>query len=215
LQKQLATLTKQIAELEAAQKLAEEQNKAEVAKARAELEAALSSEKAKANDLARQGKDYIQEIGSLRDHNQQLEAEMAKVARVGKREELDFVEEAHSWPGIWVGEKLPRNGDFLMAFSDAAGNALKPIMVIDNKEKASVTEADVRKLVRDARERKLAVAALVTRDESQLRHADRQSRWGQEDGVWLLRSTRAWLPRDFEVLCPVFERMRAEGPDYL
>jgi hypothetical protein len=88
-------------------------------------------------------------------------------------------------------------------------------MVIDNKEKASVTEADVRKLVRDARERKLAVAALVTRDESQLRHADRQSRWGQEDGVWLLRSTRAWLPRDFEVLCPVFERMRAEGPDYL
>jgi len=102
-----------------------------------------------------------------------------------------------------------------MAFSDAAGNALQPIMVIDNKDKATVAEADVRKLVRDARERKLPVAVLVTRDESQLRQADRQCRWAQEDGVWLLRSTRAWLPRDLEVLRPVFERMRAEGPDFL
>ena len=33
--------------------------------------------------------------------------------------------------------------------------------------------------------------------------------------MWLLRSTRAWLPRDLEVLRPVFERMRAEGPDFL
>ena len=215
LQKQLATLTKRIAELEAAQRLADEQKKAEVARARAELEAALSSEKAKANDLSRQAKDYFQEISGLRDRNQQLEAEMAKVARVGKREELDFADEARSWPGIWVGGKLPRNGDCLMAFSDAAGNALEPSMVVDNKDKAIVTEADVRKLVRDARERKLPVAVLVTREESQLRHVDRQCRWAQEDGVWLLRSTRAWLPRDLEVLRPVFERMRAEGPDFL
>jgi myosin heavy subunit len=215
LQKQLASLTKQIAELEAAQGLAEEQRKAEVAKTRADLEAALSSEKARANDLSRQGNDYLREITSLRDRNLQLEAEMAKVARVGKREELDFADEARSWPGIWVGEKLPRNGDYLMAFSDAAGNALEPIMVIDNKDKAIVAEADVRKLVRDARERKHPVAVLVTREESQLRHVDRQCRWAQEDGVWLLRSTRAWLPRDLEVLRPVFERMRAEGPDFL
>jgi hypothetical protein len=215
LQKQLAALTKRIAELEAAQKLADEQKKAEVAKARAEFEGALSSEKAKANDLARQGKDYLQEIGNLRERNQGLEAEMAKVARVGKREEMDFAEEARSWSGIWIGEKLPRNGDYLMAFSDAAGNALAPSMVVDNKDKATVAEADVRKLVRDARERKLPVAVLVTRDESQLRHVDRQCRWAQEDGVWLLRSTRAWLPRDLEVLRPVFERMRAEGPDFL
>jgi colicin import membrane protein len=112
-QKQLAALTKQIAELEAAQKLAEEQKKAEVAKARAELEAALSSEKAKANDLSRQGKDYLQEIGTLREWNRELESEMAKVARVGKKEEIDFAAEAKSWPGIWVGEKLPRNGDLM------------------------------------------------------------------------------------------------------
>ena len=215
LQKQLAALTKRIAELEAGQKLADEQKKAEVARAKADLEAALSSEKAKANDLSRQGKDYLQEIGGLRDRNQQLEAEMAKVARVGKKEEMDFADEARSWPGIWIGEKLPRNGDYLMAFSDAAGNAIEPCMVVDNKDKATVAEADIRKLVRDARERKLPVAVLVTREESQLRQADRQCRWGQEDGIWLLRSTRAWLPRDLEVLRPVFERMRAEGPDFL
>jgi predicted nuclease with TOPRIM domain len=215
LQKELAALTKRIAELEPAQKLADEQKNAEVAKTRAELESDLNTEKAKANDLSRQGKDYLQEITNLRERNRELEVEMAKVARVGKKEEMDFAEEARSWPGIWIGEKLPRNGDYLMAFSDAAGNALQPIMVIDNKDKASVTEADVRKLVRDARERKLPVAVLVTREESQLRHVDRQRRWGQEDGVWLLRSTRAWLPRDLEVLRPVFERMRAEGPDFL
>jgi hypothetical protein len=99
--------------------------------------------------------------------------------------------------------------------ADAAGNALEPRLLIDNKDKATIAEADVRKLLRDAKERKLAVAVLVTREESQLRHTDRQCRWGQEDGVWLLRSTRAWLPRDLEVLRPVFERMRAEGPDFL
>jgi DNA repair exonuclease SbcCD ATPase subunit len=215
LQEKLASLTKRIAELEAAERLADEQRHAEVAKARAELEAALSDEKARANDLARQGKDYLQEIGGLRERNRELEAEMAKVARVGKREEIDFAEEARSWPGIWLGEKLPRNGDYLMAFADSAGNALEPAMVVDNKDKAVVAQSDVRKLVRDAQQRNIAVALLITRDESQLRHADRQRRWGEEDGVWVLRSTRAWLPRDLEVLRPVFERMRTEGPDFL
>jgi len=51
-------------------------------------------------------------------------ATMAKVARVGRREEIDLAEEARSWPGIWVGEKLPRNGDFLMALSDSTGNGV-------------------------------------------------------------------------------------------
>ena len=169
LQEQHAATTKRIAKLEAAQKLAEEEKKAEVAGVRAELEVAFSNEKAKADDLARQSKDYLQEIVILRDRNEELESEMAKVARVGKREEIDFAEEVRSWPGIWIGEKLPRNGDYLMAFADTAGNALEPRMVVDNKDKAAVAEADIRKLVRDARERKLAVAALVAHDESQLR----------------------------------------------
>ena len=31
----------------------------------------------------------------------------------------------------------------------------------------------------------------------------------------MLRTTRQWLPRDLEVLKPLFERMRVEGPDFL
>ena len=50
---------------------------------------------------------------------------------------------------------------------------------------------------------------------SQLRQLDRECRWGQEDGVWVLRTTRQWLPRDLEVLRPLLERMRTEGPDFL
>jgi hypothetical protein len=214
-QNQALALTIRIVEVEAAQKLAEEQKHAEVASLRAELEAALNKEKSKAEDLGRQAKDRLQEIAGLRERNQKVEAEMAKAARIGKKEEMDFAEEARSWRGIWIGEKLPRNGDYLMAFSDAAGNALEPIMLVDNKDKATVTESDIRKLLRDARKRNLPVAILVAREESQLRQTDRQRRWAQEDGIWLLRTSRSWLPRDLEVLRPVFERMRAEGPDFL
>jgi hypothetical protein len=214
-QQQTAGLTKRIAELEAAHRLAEEQKQAETASLRVELEAALNKEKSKAEDLNRQAKDHLQEISTLRERNKKLEAEMAKAARIGKKEEMDFADEARTWPGIWMGEKLPRNGDYLMAFSDAAGNALDPLMLVDNKDKTTITNSDIRKLVRDARRRKLPVAVLVARDESQLRHADRQQRWAQEDGIWLLRTSRSWLPRDLEVLRPVFERMRAEGPEFL
>jgi len=83
-------LTKQIAQLEAAQKLAEEQKEAETAKIRVELEAALNAEKAKTGDLNRQSKDHLQEIASLRERNQMLEAEMAKVSRIGKKERDRF-----------------------------------------------------------------------------------------------------------------------------
>ena len=209
------TLNGRIADLEAAQKLAEQQKTAEVVRVKAELEAALHTEKARANDLDRRVKDFLDEVGKLRDRNQKLETEMAKVARVGKKEEMDFAEDVRSWPGIWISDKLPRHGDYLIAFRDGGGNALDPKMVVDNKDKTSVTEPDVKKLIRDCKERGLMVGVIVTREETQLRQSDRECRWGQEDGVWLLRSTRAWLQRDLEVLKPVFERMRVEGPDFL
>ncbi len=68
-QQQLGALTRQVAEPEAKERLAAEQKNAEVAKVRAALEAALNAETAKANDLARQGEDYLQAIGSLRERN--------------------------------------------------------------------------------------------------------------------------------------------------
>src|ERR1019366_3482302 len=70
LQKQLNTLNGRIADLEAAQKLAEEQKKTEVARVKAELEATLSTERAKSNDLDRRVKDYLDEVTKLRDRNE-------------------------------------------------------------------------------------------------------------------------------------------------
>jgi hypothetical protein len=175
----------------------------------------LRSAQSNRGDLIRRVEDCLREVAQLRERNQQLEAEMAKVARVGKREEMDFAEEARTWAGIVVSEKLPRNGDFILAFRDPSGAPMEPCILVDNKDKAVVSEGDIRKLIRDAKERRSPVGIIVAREESQLRQHDRERRWGQEDGVWILRTTRHWLPRDLEVLKPVFERMRTEGPNFL
>jgi len=175
----------------------------------------LRTAQSKRDDLTRRVEDCLREVAQLQERNNELEAEMAKVARVGKREELDFADEARSWAGICISEKLPRSGDFILAYRDPSGAPFGPTMLVDNKDKTSVSEGDIRKLIRDAKERSLLVGIIVAREESQLRQLDRERRWGQEDGVWVLRTTRRWLPRDLEVLKPVFERMRTEGPDFL
>ena len=163
----------------------------------------------------RQVEDSLREIAKLQERNHELEAQMAKVARVGKKEELDFSEEARSWPGICISEKLPRNGDYILAYRDPSGAALEPRLLVDNKNKDAVAETDITKLVRDAKERSIQVAILVTREEQQLRQVDKETRWDRKDGIWILRTTRQWLPRDLDVLKPLFERMRVQGLDFL
>lgn len=66
--------------------------------------------------LTRRVEDSLREVSELRERNHQLDTEMAKVARVGKREEMDFADEARTWAGIWISDKLPRNGDFILAY---------------------------------------------------------------------------------------------------
>jgi hypothetical protein len=166
------------------------------------------------DSLARRIENCLNEVAQLRERNQELEGEMAKVARVGRKEELDFAEEVQTWAGVCI-ERVTRNGDFILSYRDPSGAPLEPRIVVDNKDKASITESDLRKLIRDAKERRCPVGIIVARDESQLRQHDRERRWGREEGVWILRTTRQWLPRDLEVLKPVFERMRTEGADFL
>jgi hypothetical protein len=187
----------------------------EIQRVRLGLEDKLRFEQSQKEHLNRRIEDYFREISQLRERNQQLETEMAKVARIGKREEMDFAEEARTWPGMCVSEKLPKNGDYLLSFRDPSGAPLEPRILVDNKDKAVVAESDIAKLVRDAKERSTSVAILVTRDESQLRQLDRELRWACKDGIWILRTTRQWLPRDLEILKPLFERTRAEGADFL
>ncbi len=186
-----------------------------VAEIREQHKDALRSAQSERDDLTRRVEDCLREGAQLRERNQELETEMAKVARVGKREEMDFAEEARTWAGIAISEKLPRNGDFLISYRAPNGDPTEPKILIDNKDKSTIAESDIDKLVRDARERSIGVAALVAREESQLRQIDRESRWSRKDGVWLLRTTRQWIVRDLDLLKPIFERMRVQGFDLL
>jgi antitoxin component of RelBE/YafQ-DinJ toxin-antitoxin module len=102
-----------------------------------------------------------------------------------------------------------------LAYRDPSGVALEPRLLVDNKNKDAVTESDITKLVRDAKERSIPVAVLIARDETQLRQLDKENRWDRKDGIWILRTTRQWLPRDLDVLKPIFERMRVQGMDFL
>jgi len=110
----------------------------------------LRSAQSDRDDLTRRVDDCLREVAELRERNHQLETEMAKVARVGKREEISFEEEARTWAGIVVSEKLPRNGDFILAYRDPSGAPVEPNILVDNKDKATVSEGDIRKLIRDA-----------------------------------------------------------------
>jgi len=204
-----------IKELESAARVAEELHALDVQLGHADSEAKLLTALSQKEDLSRRVEDCLREVSQLRERNQQLEADMAKVARVGRLEEVSFADEARTWAGICVSEKLPRNGDFILAYRDPSGVPVQPKMLVDNKDKAVVVEGDLDKLVRDARERSIPVAILVTREGTQLRQLDRECRWGQKDGVWILRTTRQWLPRDLDVLKPIFDRMRIQGFDFL
>ena len=183
-----------------------------------ELHALRAAEQWQAHEIQhanRRVEDSSREAGKLRERNHELETEMMKVARVGKREEMDFADEVRTWAGIHIGDKLPKNGDFILAFRDPAGAPVEPHILVDNKNKDAVAESDIRKLIRDAKERRTPVGIIVTRDESQLRQVDRECRWSQEDEIWILRTTRSWLRRDLDVLRPLLERMRIEGVDFL
>ena len=127
---ELHALTARTKELEAAAKVADQQNALEILHAN------------------RRAEDSLREADELRERNQVLEVEMSKVARVGKREEMDFAEEARMWPGVYVSDKLPKNGDFILAFRDPSGTPLDPRILVDNKDKSAVSETDLDKLVR-------------------------------------------------------------------
>ena len=176
-----------------------------------ELRVAMSEKET----LSRRVEDCLRVLAEVRERNQKLEAEMAKVARIGRREELSFEEEARTWAGIHVSSKLPKNGDFILAYRAPNGDASEPKILIDNKDKSVIAENDIDKLVRDANERSIRIAALVVREERQLRQVDREARWSRTDGVWLLRTTRQWIVRDLDLLRPIFERMRVAGFDLL
>jgi hypothetical protein len=53
-------------------------------------------------------------------------------------------------PACCASEKLPKNGDYILAYRDPSGAPLEPKLLIDTKDKAAISEADIKKLIRDA-----------------------------------------------------------------
>lgn len=209
------TYSGRVQELESQLKLAREVTIVETQRIRNELETTIRSEQSSKEDIHRRVEECLSELSRFRSRNVELEAEVSKAAKRGKLEELSFEQEVQTWPGISIGPKLAKNGDFVLAFRDSSGAATEPKLLIDNKNKTTIAESDIRKLVSDAKQRRAAVAVLVASDESQLRQGDRDCRWSQNDGIWLLRTTRQWFRRDLDVLRPVLESMRKQGADFL
>jgi predicted RNase H-like nuclease (RuvC/YqgF family) len=116
------------------------------------------------DDLTRRVEDRLREVAELREQNQELEMEFSKTARIGKREEVTFEREVRTWAGVWISDKLPRNGDFILAYRAPNGEPLDPRILIDNKDKCTIAESDIDKLVRDSNERSIPIAALVVRE---------------------------------------------------
>src|SRR5258708_16993425 len=101
-----------------------------------------------------------------------LQTELDKLVRSGKREEIEFADEACAWPGIHLGDKLGKNGDYILSYRDPSGAARDPRLLVDNKDKTRIDDDDIDKLVRDAKIRQIQVGAVVTREEKQLRKID-------------------------------------------
>jgi len=99
---------------------------------RNELEAKLRSEQSDKQDLRRRIEEYLAGASRLRTRNQEHEMEMAKVEHHGKAEEISFETEVQTWTGICVSERLPRNGDYVLAFRDPSGAQVDPRLLVDN-----------------------------------------------------------------------------------
>lgn len=208
-QEDIATLRAKLADLDARLKNAGKEKDLAVEAVRQEFGQKLQLAEGRFAILNDQHKAVLEDKAKL-------EQRLEKSATQGRVEETDFREEVSGWPGIWISDKLAKNGDFLVALRSLDGEPVKATQIlVDNKDKEAVTGSDLTKLVSDAKKRETSVAALVVRDDACLRQEDRENRWAQVDGVWILRTTRGWLRRDLDILRPVMQRLAEEGPGFL
>jgi hypothetical protein len=98
LQDQIVALNGKISDLEAKTELFEQQKTVELEKLKTQFQGQITTKQSENSDLDRKVKDYLGEITQLRTKNQTLEMEMSKVARIGRKEEIGFAEEAQSCP---------------------------------------------------------------------------------------------------------------------
>lgn len=163
-------------ELESQLKLARERSSLEAQRVRTELKLRIRAEQSGKEVLWCKVEEHLSDLASLRSRNAELEAEISKAARRGRLEEISFEQEIQTVPGLSVSEKLPRGRELIGALRELSGAPVEPRILVDNKNKSTAAKADIRKLVRDAKQRNVSVAIIVATDETQPRQADREYR---------------------------------------
>jgi hypothetical protein len=86
LRHEILALEGKMKDLQAEQRVSKQRRLLEVEQVKTETENKLQTERAKSADLTRNVQDYLLEISKLRDENSGLQAEMSKIARIGRRE---------------------------------------------------------------------------------------------------------------------------------
>lgn len=129
----------------------------------------------------------------------------------GGLEEKDFIEEATiCYPHFQWSEKLSKYGDYtatllLKQGKDYVNTGI--IVLFDNKS-GRVTNRDVKKIIRDAKYRKISYAFLIAKDYGQLRNEDKRNPVKIIDNVLLVIGVRRngdWKSK-LDVLKPYIER---------
>lgn len=174
-------------------------------------------------DLEKQLHSKDLDVGNLQKQRDALTEELTEARRKleatkGKVEERTFEEMAADIPGVWVEDwsSKKKSGDYHIGLYDRDGEKLQSSkIVVDNKDVGRLTDKEIDKLVRDAEHHKVAMAAMVVRDELAMRQKDKDARFALVKGVTVLRTTREWFQRDLDMLKPLMRRQAEEGPDFM
>lgn len=181
-----------------------------------EVDKAVLDYQARLNGLELNLNTSEKAVKQLEEENKGLHEKMQSTARQGAIEERAFETMAKEISGIFVSDKLHKNGDYLVQLKKLDGTVDEAsTLVIDNKDKGRIDEKDVRKLVRDAKIHKSALAALVVKDSDSFGNKDSQNRFQTIDDVCIIRTTKEWFERDLDFLRPMMAKQSELGPDFV
>lgn len=204
-----ARIRQELAELKAASLQAESKERNAVEKATLESKGELGL-------VRTQLQTALHNLAQVESARAELEKRLSATAVQGRVEEQAFESEVATIPGIWIGEKLKKMGDYLIRLRGPNGEPVETsTLVVDNKDKDKFTSGDIDKLVRDAQHHKSGLAALVASDETCLRREDMERRFEVISGVSVLRTTRQWFARDLDLIRPLMRKQADEGPEFM
>jgi hypothetical protein len=183
-----------------------------------QVEAAKLEERKRAFDLGERARRFEEQVAeqardlaATREELARLETRLSRVsATKGQAAEIAFNEHLGSFEHLRCSDKLPRHGDYEVSVKVARfSGEIVPIQepILADVKDVAVSNARMRKLVEDARERKRRVAAIVVSTEEMLRAEDKRHPFTVHEGVFVLTTTRDSFPRDAFLLAPLLEQL--------